>query len=49
MEVHCHFIREKVFQREFEVWAIKTNKKVVDPFTKGLRNARLANFFNNFK
>jgi len=36
VEIHYHFIREKVLQGEIDLEHIKTEKQIADVFTKGL-------------
>ena len=36
VEVHYHFLREKVLQEELEIYQVKTRDQVADLFTKGL-------------
>lgn len=44
VEVHYHFIREKVLQEEIEMRQIKTDDQVTDLFTKSLSTSKLENF-----
>ena len=44
VEVHYHFVREKVLQGEIEMCQIKTEDQVVDIFTKGLNATKFADF-----
>ncbi|KAB2617155.1 hypothetical protein D8674_013024 [Pyrus ussuriensis x Pyrus communis] len=44
VEVHYHFIREKVLQEEIEMRQVKTNDQVADLFTKSLSTGKLENF-----
>ncbi|XP_058101124.1 secreted RxLR effector protein 161-like [Magnolia sinica] len=40
VEVHYHFVREKVLQGEIEMSHVKTDDQVADILTKGLSNAK---------
>ena len=44
VEVHYHFIREKVLQEEIEMRQIKTDDQVADLFTKSLSTSKLEMF-----
>ena len=44
LEVHYHFIREKVLQGHIEMKYIKTRDQVVDIFTKGLSEPKFEEF-----
>ena len=44
VEVHYHFIREKVLQEEIEMRQIKTDDQVADLFTKSLSTCKLEMF-----
>ena len=44
VEVHYHFIREKVLQEEIEMKQIKTNDQVADLFTKSLSSGKFEMF-----
>ncbi|KAM2723556.1 hypothetical protein EV1_026500 [Malus domestica] len=44
VEVHYHFIREKVLQEEIEMRQVKTNDQVADLFTKSLGTGKLEIF-----
>jgi hypothetical protein len=44
VEVHYHFIREKVLQEEIEMRQIKTDDQVADLFTKSLSTGKLEMF-----
>lgn len=44
VEVHYHFIREKVSKEEIEMHQIKTDGQVADLFTKGLSTGKCENF-----
>ncbi|XP_042443979.1 filament-like plant protein 7 [Zingiber officinale] len=44
VEVHYHFIREKVLQEEIEMRQIRTDDQVVDLFTKGLSASKFKRF-----
>ena len=44
VEVHYHFIREKVLQEEIEMRQIKTDDQVADLFTKSLSIGKLEKF-----
>ncbi|GKV38633.1 hypothetical protein SLEP1_g46522 [Rubroshorea leprosula] len=44
VEVHYHFIREKVRQEEIEMQATKTDEQATDIFTKGLNVGKLEKF-----
>ena len=39
MDVHYHFIKEKVLHDEIETQQIKTNEQMADVFTKALSSA----------
>ena len=41
VEVHYHFIREKVLQEEIEMRQVNTEDQAADLFTKGLNTSRL--------
>ncbi|XP_062074936.1 secreted RxLR effector protein 161-like [Humulus lupulus] len=42
VEVHYHFLREKVLQEEIEMQQINTNDQVTDIFTKGLSTTKFS-------
>ena len=44
VEVHYHFIREKVLQEEIELEHVKTENQAADLFTKGLSGSKLESF-----
>ena len=44
IEVHYHYIREKVLEGEIEMVLIKTDKQFADIFTKGLNMAKFEKF-----
>lgn len=44
VEVHHHFIREKVLQGEIEMRAVNTDDQLADIFTKGLRATKIEKF-----
>ena len=44
MEVHYHFIREKVLQEEIKMHQVKTDDQVADLFTKGLNGGKIEKF-----
>ena len=44
VEVHYHFIREKVLQGEINLKHVGTDGQVADVFTKGLHANKLENF-----
>ena len=44
VEVHYHFIREKVLKKEIEMQKIKTDDQVADLFTKGLNTGTHESF-----
>ncbi|KAL5795083.1 hypothetical protein ACOSP7_003677 [Xanthoceras sorbifolium] len=44
MEVHYHFVREKVLQEEIEMRQVKTDEQVADLFTKSLSIGKFENF-----
>ena len=44
VEVHYHFMREKVLQGDIEMCQTKTEDQVADIFTKGLNAKKFANF-----
>lgn len=44
IEIHYHFIREKVLKGQIEVKAIKTTEQVADAFTKSLSGPKLLKF-----
>ena len=44
VEVHYHFIREKVLKEEIEMQQIKTDDQVADLFTKGLNTGKHESF-----
>ncbi|CAL5438518.1 unnamed protein product [Camellia sinensis] len=44
MEVHYHFIREKVLEEEIEMRQIKSEDQVADLFTKGLSGSKFESF-----
>ena len=48
VEVHYHFIREKVLQEEIEMRRIKTDDQIADLFTKGLNASKFENFRRQF-
>ena len=44
MEVHYHFIREKVLEEEVELKQIKSEDQVAELFTKGLSGSKFESF-----
>ncbi|KAE8665560.1 PLAC8 family protein [Hibiscus syriacus] len=44
VEVHYHFVREKVLQEEIEMRQIKTDEKIADLFTKSLSVGKFEHF-----
>ena len=44
VEVHYHFIREKVLKEEIEMQQIKTDDQVANLFTKGLNTGKHESF-----
>ncbi|KAH7570369.1 hypothetical protein JRO89_XS05G0093900 [Xanthoceras sorbifolium] len=44
VEVHYHFVREKVLQEEIEMRQVKTDEQVADLFTKSLSIGKFENF-----
>ncbi|KAE8691720.1 Detected protein of unknown function [Hibiscus syriacus] len=44
VEVHYHFVREKVLQEEIEMRQIKTDEQIVDLFTKSLSVGKFEHF-----
>ncbi|XP_058071232.1 uncharacterized mitochondrial protein AtMg00810-like [Magnolia sinica] len=44
VEVHYHFVREKVLQEEIEMSHVKTDDQVADILTKGLSNTKFTEF-----
>lgn len=44
VEVHYHFIREKVLKEEIEMQQIRTDDQVADLFTKGLSSSKCEGF-----
>ena len=44
VEVHYHFIREKVLEEEVELKQIKSEDQVADLFTKGLSGSKFESF-----
>ena len=44
VEVHYHFIREKVLQEEIKMHQVKTDDQVADLFTKGLNGGKIEKF-----
>ncbi|RXH77727.1 hypothetical protein DVH24_039698 [Malus domestica] len=44
VEVHYHFIREKVLQEEIEMRQINTDDQIADLFTKGLSTCKFEKF-----
>ncbi|XP_062085321.1 secreted RxLR effector protein 161-like [Humulus lupulus] len=44
VEVHYHFLREKVLQEEIEMQQINTDDQVADIFTKGLSTIKYSKF-----
>ena len=45
VEVHYHFIREKVLQKEIALQHVKTENQVADLFIKGLSSNKLESFY----
>lgn len=45
VEIHYHFIREKVLQGEIDLEYIKTEHQIADLFTKGLSVNKLESFY----
>jgi len=48
IEVHYHFIREKVLAKEIDLIHVSTEDQVVDIFTKALGTNKLRKFFKMF-
>jgi hypothetical protein len=44
VEVHYHFVREKVLQEEIEMRQIRTEDQIADLFTKGLSIGKFEKF-----
>ena len=44
MEVHYHFVREKVLQEEIEMKQVKTEDQIADLFTKSLNTGKFESF-----
>ena len=44
IELHYHYIREKVLEGVIEMVTTKTNEQFVDIFTKGLNKAKFEKF-----
>ena len=44
IEVHYHYIREKVLEGEIKMVPTKTDEQFVDIFTKGLNKAKFGKF-----
>lgn len=44
VEVHYHFIHEKVLKGEIDLQYVKTSEQVADAFTKGLSSKKMAQF-----
>lgn len=44
VEIHFHFIREKVLQGEINLDHIQANQQIIDLFTKGLCAIKLESF-----
>ena len=44
VEVHYHFIREKVLKEEIKMEPIKTDDQIADLFTKGLNTSKHESF-----
>ncbi len=44
IEVHCHFIREKVLAKEIDLIHVSTEDQVADIFTKALGTDKLKKF-----
>ena len=44
VEVHHHFIREKVLQEEIELEHVKTENQVADLFSKSLNSNKFESF-----
>ncbi|KAJ0434592.1 putative RNA-directed DNA polymerase [Helianthus annuus] len=44
IEVHYHFIREKVLEGEIDLKYIDTNEQIADVFTKGMTSVKLLKF-----
>ncbi len=49
VEVHYHFVREKVLQEEIELSYVKTDNQVADLFTKGLSTTKLEKFCSQLR
>ena len=47
IEMHYHFIREKVLHEENKMKQIKTDDQVEDLFTKSLSSGKLESFVNS--
>jgi hypothetical protein len=47
IEVHYHFVRDRVLQKKLDVRYISTKDQVADGFTKGLTQQKLEEFKNN--
>ena len=45
IEVHYHFLREKVLKKEVELLGVRTNDQVADIFTKALEKPEFQPFF----
>lgn len=45
VEMHYHFIREKVLEEEVELKQIKSKDQVADLFRKGLSSSKFENFY----
>ena len=46
VEVHYHFIREKVLQEEIELKHVRTENQAADLFTKGLSGNKFESFYH---
>ena len=44
IEVHYHFVCERVLRREVELRYVRTDRQIVDIFTKALGSDKLQNF-----
>ena len=44
IEVHYHFLREKVLKKEVELLGVRTNDQVADIFTKALEKPKFQLF-----
>ncbi|PON70046.1 hypothetical protein TorRG33x02_258000 [Trema orientale] len=49
VEVHYHFLEEKVLQEKLEICQVETEDQVADLFTKGLNATRFQKFREQLK